>query len=141
MLELEQSPCQALLAGAEPRFVTYSRRGRVDCADRARMPAARTRLRRQSWRRFDTSRHCFAAGEEFGQSGTMALRRITAAQAVLSSLRCAANSSGVSNTGIKACCSSFSASAGDFIALRTSALMRRTIASGVPAGATTLNEL
>src|SRR6266536_706105 len=44
MLELEQSPCQALLAGAEPRSVTYSRRGRVDCADRARMPGCRRPL-------------------------------------------------------------------------------------------------
>ncbi len=71
----------------------------------------------------------------------MALRRITASQAALSFFRGAAKSSGVSNTGIKVSCSSFSASPGDFIARAIAALMRCTISGGVPAGGTTLNEL
>ena len=50
-------------------------------------------------------------------------------------------SSGVSNTGTNDCASSFSATAGVLNAFIISALMRLTIAGGVPTGATTLNDV
>jgi len=69
-----------------------------------------------------------------------ALRRINCAQPSRSFFRLAANSAGLSNTGISICWASRSATVVARMAAAISLAMRRTIGAGVPAGATTLKE-
>ena len=72
-------------------------------------------------------------------SAKILLRRMISAYLARSFLRMAANSSGVSKTGIKVRAPSLSRSTSEFIAFKIVPLSLWTIAGGVPAGAATLN--